>query len=151
MQIFSANGAKLLELLIFYYFLTYMCALGARARVARNFPTRRLFFQIFLLNFFSIIFWKNIRKFFTIFWKNIQKLVQKSKFFSSVVPPSVIPPCSRWRVVRVTCGRCWWQMSRWRWQVVCRRCVYLYPTSFIFSLMFNFNFIGKSFYLRVCV
>ena len=62
MQIFSANGAKLLELLIFYYFLTYMCALGARARVARNFPTRRLFFQIFLL-------------------KNIQKLVQKSKFF----------------------------------------------------------------------
>ena len=38
MQIFSANGAKLLELLIFYYFLTYMCALGARARVARNFP-----------------------------------------------------------------------------------------------------------------
>ena len=52
MQIFSANGAKLLELLIFYYFLTYMCALGARARVARNFPTRRLFFQIFLLNFF---------------------------------------------------------------------------------------------------
>ena len=47
MQIFSANGAKLLELLIFYYFLTYMCALGARARVARNFPTRQFFPEIF--------------------------------------------------------------------------------------------------------
>ena len=81
MQIFSANGAKLLELLIFYYFLTYMCALGARARVARNFPTRRLFFQIFLLNFFFYNFLEKYPEIFHDILKKYSKIGSKIKVF----------------------------------------------------------------------